>query len=319
MNFFNMFRARPDSLQSGPSDDMSTPADLVFDDESIESVLYAQTPAPPTPASIFGPARSLLNTLTSNSNDAKSEAAMQTYVRYLDDGYPVSNELFASLLNIGASFLPEWPKPMLPDMPPSVGPLMERLWRYANGRDDDDLRHVTGSKLWQWYEYVGRHADARSVLAGLEVSYERRRQKAELPGVINNFAFQFLKEGSWNEAAVHFDRAANLASALKQTADYANARANYWGCRFELEGVGICELMAPELRRLGEILAEERWLSGYRKVLVLLGRVEAALGRPMDGVPLLERAVAIDESQGSMYLERDSKLLAALRAQAAET
>jgi hypothetical protein len=37
-----------------------TPADLIFDDEPIEAILYGPSPIPPTEASIFAPARKLL-------------------------------------------------------------------------------------------------------------------------------------------------------------------------------------------------------------------------------------------------------------------
>jgi len=97
--------------------------------------------------------------------------------------------------------------------------------------------------------------------------------------------FSSRKSASGKRPAVHFDRAARLADELKQTTDYANSRSNYWGCRFELDGIGICEIMMPELRRLGDILHEANWPMGERKVLVLIARVEACLREPASWRP----------------------------------
>ena len=45
--------------------DSDTPADLVFDDDLIESILYGLGPARPTEATIFAPARKLLEEISS--------------------------------------------------------------------------------------------------------------------------------------------------------------------------------------------------------------------------------------------------------------
>ena len=49
--------------------DVETPADLVFDDDSIESILYDPSPAPPTEASIF--AQRLIDAVGRDPKDDK--------------------------------------------------------------------------------------------------------------------------------------------------------------------------------------------------------------------------------------------------------
>lgn len=309
MNEIELMKKLRGLSEPSPSIEVDVPDDLVFDDEPIESVLYGHQSSPPTPSSIFQPAREILIRLRSTSTDTKSEEALQTYIRFLNDGYPVSKELFVSLTSTASSLLPVWPKPLSPDMPHSVGRLMECLWRHANEKGDDELKSIAGIRLWEWYEYTKHYADARIVLLALEDIYRDRYEQTSIPAIINNLAFQFQKECMWKEAIVHFDRAACLANELGLKPDFANSRANYWGCRFELEGIDICGLMVPELRRLGAVLREAKWKAGERKVLVLLARAEATLGNHQVGIPLLEQAIALDVSQNSMYLEQDQKLL----------
>lgn len=291
---------------------ISRTTDLFYDDEPLASLLYEETPIGPTDASIFDSAKKLLIYTPEGKLDVSREP-LERYTTFLKAGQPVSRNIFILLTSGVASLLPQWPKPMPPETPAAVGTLLEQLWARACDWGDDELSNAVGSRLWEWYEYNQRFGDARTILGKLETNLAKSENRALLPGIINNYAFQFQKDKNWKEAAVHFERAASLAAELDQTADYANSRANYWTCRYELEGEKIAGLIVPELHRLGAILHDAGWLASERKTLVWLARIFADLGNPQDGVPLVEKAIGIDEKQNSMYIEQDRQLLMQLK------
>jgi hypothetical protein len=286
--------------------------DLFYDDEPLGSLLYEETPSSPTDASIFNSAKKLLIYTSEGKLDVSREA-LERYTTFLKAGHPISRKIFILLTSGAASLLPQWPKSMPPETPAAVGILLEQLWARACDWGDNELSAAVGSRLWEWYEYNHCFGDARTILGKLETNLAKSGNRALLPGIINNYAFQFQKDKNWKEATVHFERAASLAAELEQTADYANSRANYWTCRYELEGEKIAGLIVPELHRLGAILHEAGWLASERKTLVWLARILADGGNPQEGVPLVEKAIIIDEKQNSMYIEQDRQLLVQLK------
>jgi hypothetical protein len=286
-------------------------ANLIYDDEPLDDLLYNQASSCPSEVSIFDQAKKILRYMPDGKLDV-SQDALECYVAFLETGQALSRKMFVLLEAGAASFLPQWPKPMPPETSVAVGPLLEHLWMRASDWGDMALITAVGSSLWQWYEYNNRYGDARTILGKLESYVANTGNRGSLPNIINNYAFQLQKEKNWKEAAVHYERAATLAAELEMTSDYANSRANYWTSRYEMEGQSIADLIVPELHRLGAILHEAGWLAGERKTLVWLARILADGGNAKDGVPLLKKAILIDEKQNSMYLEHDRILLKAM-------
>src|SRR5262245_48590661 len=93
-----------------------TPQELVFDDEPLEAVLYGEAARGPSPANLHAPARELLARLGADPTKV-SESTLQTILRFLDEGHPVSDALFRSLVQVAAALLPRWPRPASPDLP----------------------------------------------------------------------------------------------------------------------------------------------------------------------------------------------------------
>jgi hypothetical protein len=77
-----------------------TPADLVFDDDPIESVLYESSPIPPTEASIFGPSHEFMEKFR-DAMDSGSDlnVLVGECNRFLDE-HPPSAELLGELCGL---------------------------------------------------------------------------------------------------------------------------------------------------------------------------------------------------------------------------
>lgn len=67
---------------------VETPADLVFDDDPIEAILYGPSPIPPTPASIFGPAGRRVEEIKSGRDAPDFNAALSRLPGDLEDRKP---------------------------------------------------------------------------------------------------------------------------------------------------------------------------------------------------------------------------------------
>jgi hypothetical protein len=65
-----------------------TPADLVFDDEPVDSILYGPSPIPPTEASIFAPARRLVEEIRSGQGAPGFNTLLDKCNRFLEEHPP---------------------------------------------------------------------------------------------------------------------------------------------------------------------------------------------------------------------------------------
>lgn len=288
------------------------PRNLVFDDEPIQAVLYGAPEDEPSVVSVFEHVRKLVTELSGGAHP-DPESALRAILGFLDEDRAILPECFRSLVGYARSFLPHWPAQPSPEMPPSAGVVLERLWQRAEHAADDELRSCAGMPLWEWYEMTRCHARAREVLQALVDIAERSHNPQEMRGLLNNLAFQYWLERQWAHAARHFARAADLAKEHGDLPGYAQFKANYWACRFEEDGLADADLMHAELEQFAEILRTGGRRPAERKALVYLAKVEQAQGKLEDAVAHARRAVAIDESQQSIYLSHDRKLLEELQ------
>src|SRR5258707_9596966 len=102
----------PGVMEEGTGFRGETAADLVYDDDPIEGILYGRAPEPATQASIFAPARRFLAELKSGENATDLNAVLSKCRRFLDDENPLTPELFSTLFEIvrlaaGSETLPE--------------------------------------------------------------------------------------------------------------------------------------------------------------------------------------------------------------------
>jgi tetratricopeptide (TPR) repeat protein len=205
-----------------------------------------------------------------------------------------------------------------------AGRVLRRLWYIAQERNHDEVSLEVGGPLYQWYQRERRHEEARAVLESMIDVYRRRGNRSHEAVMVNNYGFQYWLEGDLEHAAVHFEHAAVIQEELGNRVEAANARVNYWACRFEAqESQDLDPLqrdspqqdamqqdamqqdaMMRALRDLADLLETAGdWRE--RKACFYLARLEEARGNLPAAVSLLQRCVSIGEAQNPMYLHQD--------------
>jgi|SRR5215470_2468367 len=76
-----------------------TPADLVFDDEPIEAILYGPSPIPPTEANIFAPARRLVEEIRSGQGAPGFNTLLDKCNQFLEE-HPPTVDLVVALYEL---------------------------------------------------------------------------------------------------------------------------------------------------------------------------------------------------------------------------
>jgi hypothetical protein len=104
------------------------PADLVFDDDPIEDILYGSAPTTPSEASIFGPARRLLEEIS--SADPPGSDLLTRCERFVEE-QPITSELVARLWEMLAPLTESEDGAGTPEMQAQIGRLRDALRRRA--------------------------------------------------------------------------------------------------------------------------------------------------------------------------------------------
>lgn len=138
-----------------------TPADLVYDDDSIEGILYGRSPEPATEASIWAPARRFLEELGSD----EGALDLSKVGRFLDDGNPLTPEQFNELVAIvvrSAQVLPA-----TDERQEQLGRLLKSLWGHEVKRQLSPILMLAGWMYWMWCGRRRNFEEAKEVLTSL--------------------------------------------------------------------------------------------------------------------------------------------------------
>jgi tetratricopeptide (TPR) repeat protein len=286
------------------------PEDLILDDEPLETVLYGKGEWIPTPLCIFKPAREILKQIKIACREDRGQDALAMYCQLMENNHAVSVEVYDELLSILKKIndIPNLPQAPRSHCPPEVGKILEWLWEMAGERQDDQRLLTAGGMLYRWFELEKRYTDAKRVLAVMIKAYRLRQDRNNEAIHINNLGFEFVLEGEWNEGADLFERAAQLFDETQDKANYANARANYWLCRYEAEGLPDLDIMEAELKEIAAVLqANKMWHEC--KPLIYLSKVEEKRGNIEEALSLVQRAVSLAEPVNSIFLEQAREYL----------
>jgi tetratricopeptide (TPR) repeat protein len=204
--------------------------------------------------------------------------------------------------------VPNCPNPCLEHDLTPLGPLLEEMWQLALRAEEKSLQQELGTVFYRWYEHYQHYEDARGVLAVLlEISRERGDRTNEAV-MLNNFAFEYVLEEKWQEAIPLFEEAATIFRDNSDEYEYANARANYWTCRFECADLENLEEVEEELRTLRDILTRRTgWHA--RKPLILLAKIEERRGSTQPAIRFVEQAIESCKGSNTRYPELDASYL----------
>ncbi|MBN1567175.1 MAG: hypothetical protein JXA73_04985 [Acidobacteria bacterium] len=278
--------------------------DLVFDDESLEHVLYGKGNKGPTHASLFGGSRKHVGSILDAYRKADIQAIIDAGAALISDGCALSVGTCLQLARIMRGIVPQIPNPIMQfDLLP-IRPLIEKIWQIALERNSKGLQKAIGDSLYRWYEHHMRHEEARSILERLiEIHIEEKNRFDEAVDT-NNLAFEYLLEGRFREAIPGFEAAAKLFGEIGAAAQGANSLANCWMCRFECGDLEDMSRVEAELLQLAKVLGKAGcWQA--RKPLVLLARIAEQQGKIQEAIVLVKRAIEACDGSGTRYPEMD--------------
>jgi hypothetical protein len=143
-----------------------TPADLVFDDDPIETILYGPSPIPPTQASIFAPARRLVEEIRSGQGAPDFKALLDKCNQFLDEN-PLTDELFTALREIVVPLAGSGTMEATDERQELLGRLLKSLWRHELKTQLPPMMMRAGWAYWSWCQQRGKVDEAEEVLASL--------------------------------------------------------------------------------------------------------------------------------------------------------
>jgi tetratricopeptide (TPR) repeat protein len=301
-------------FHSGPlaEDKLDDSLELVFDDEPLERILYGEELPGPTVANLFLPGFKYVEQISQACKGGDIQEALKKLCEYQREKYPLSLRMCYRLTASIKDFVPNFPNPRLEHDLTPLGPMLEEMWQLALKGDDKRLQQELGTVLYRWYEHYKHYEDARGVLTVLIDITRERGDRANEAVMLNNYAFEYLLEEKWQEAIPLFEQAAKMFEDKGDEYEYANARANYWTCRFECDDLDNLEEIEEELKKLRDVLsARTGWHA--RKPLVLLAKLEEQRGNTEDAIELVEQAIEASRGSNTRYPEIDANYLRDLK------
>lgn len=175
-----------------------TPASLVYDDDPIEDILYGPSRESATEASIFGPARRFLEELRSGEDGLGLNAVLSKSGRFLDDGNPLTPELFTALFEAIVTSKGSEMLPATDETQEQLGRLLKSLWCHEVKRQLSPMMMLAG---WTYLLWCGRRreiGEAKEVLNSFYAAAGVNHQ--EISKLANLQAEQLEAEGD-NEGA----------------------------------------------------------------------------------------------------------------------
>jgi tetratricopeptide (TPR) repeat protein len=290
----------PESLRSDRA--------IFFDDEPIESVLYAERRTGPSNASAFAEARSETEAIAADLAAGKNQVVVGRIVRLLDSEQAVPLTVCSAFVLAMTHLIPECPRPLLHPGTGDCGEALRALISRAKRYGAEAIFSRAQVLLYRWHEGRGEYAQARSVIHPMLRRAEREDDLGQAAILVNNYGYEYLLESRPVEAAPYFERALDRFTRMRHASEIANVRANLLTCQFALSApddrIGLFRDLADTHRALRR---RRDWRA--RKTMRLLAQLSAKHGRPAAAAGWARRAVAASAGVPTRLREDDERYL----------
>lgn len=283
-------------------------ADYYFDDEPLDRILYGKDLSGPSPANLYLSARRSVEKIISSCREGKMIDAISAAFELGSSETPLSIEMCRVIANVMSEVFPYYPNPVIKYDLSGLRPLFEKIWRIASEKSAIGLQGKAGLLLFRWYEHHGKYEEARHILTRLIELYRKECDRQEEAIMLNNLGFEYLLEKRWHEAILNFEKATEIFKEERITFQYANARANYWTCRFALNDFGDITDTETELKEIYQVLGGARQWYG-RKPFILQAKLEERRGNIDKAINLVEQAIDSAKDSNTRYPETDREYL----------
>ena len=295
------------------NDDQAS-AELYFDDEPLDRILYGSKKGGPTRANLYLPIMECIRKIRKAFAMGDIQAGLLIATECDQSGLFLTDTYCHKLVDLLGCLIPNCPNLVLEHDLSAVGPLFERMWEFSLYKKNEELQLAVGGKLYRLYEHYRKFEEARHVLLRLIELYGKKKNSVLEAVHVNNFAFEYLLEGKWEEAIPLFDKAAKMFLDRGEHFEFANAKANCWTCRFELGDVTPVNNIERELKSILKTLDRGgEWRS--RKPLILLAKIKERQGNIQKAIRYVQRAIEIcrKSTVKTQYSEIDSTYLEQLK------
>lgn len=287
-------------------------AELYFDDEPLENVLYQKDAGSASCANLFLPSRRHIKNLEKACIGRNLPEIISAISELETNRIEISVETYKRIADLMAYVFPYYPNPIMSEDLSIFRPFFERIWELAIAKKEEALKIKGGPLLFRWYEHHGEYENAKKVLDHLVELYRKKGDRYWEGVMVNNFAFENLLEERWSEAIPIFDQAATIFKLANISFDYENSIANYWTCRFALNDFGNINETRTEIEKLA-IFFKGKGLWHERKPLIILARIEEMEGNFNKAIELVESAIESAKNSNTRYPEIDGKYLVQLK------
>lgn len=283
-----------------------------FDDEPLEHILYGADFNGPTTANLYAASykcvQNIIKACEENNLVDLSSAISELAEDHTNISIGMSHRIMAAISN----YCPYCPNPAKNLDITKLEILLVKIWKLALQTQDIYLIGKVGTPLFRWYEHHGQYEDARQILSKLIEISRQVKDRINEALYLNNFGFEYMLEKNLSAAIPCFETAAIIFKELNIVFEAANARANYWICRFELDDVDDVEIVETELNEIYKIFnGAKRWYE--RKPLILFAKIEEKRGNITKAIDLVEKAIDSAKDSNTAYPEIDRKYLEHLR------
>jgi tetratricopeptide (TPR) repeat protein len=269
--------------------------DLVFDDVPIDTLLGLGKPKQPTPASRFLNAYShierIRRTVETDNTDGALALIRESFATKVL--FPLSG--YRYLVSILESLVPTCPKPII-DF--EVGPIeivLRELIERTQSFGDVELAETASTMLYRLYEGTTRYGAAREVLCSLIEFAIRRARTLDIGVFTNNYGYDYLLEGRFEEAQVWFAKAQVAFERAAALDELANLQANVLTCKFEVLQARPRRELLPQIRKVNKTLIQRNdWRA--RKTLILLARHAESSGQRAAAIKWTRLAIRVAAS-----------------------
>jgi tetratricopeptide (TPR) repeat protein len=284
---------------------------IFFDDEPVESVLYAERRTGPSNTSAFTEARSETEAIAANLAAGKTRAAIDSIVRLLGSGQAVPLTACEAFVVALADLIPQCPRPLLPEDTGDCGAALGALVSRTELHGSDGVSRRAQTLLYRWHEGRGEYVQARSVIRPMLKGAEREDDLQHAATLVNNYGYEYLLEGRPAEAERYFERALERFTRLKHASEMANVRANVLTCRFALSAPKNWTDLVRDVCETHRALRKRRdWR--VRKTMRLLAELASERGRLTSATQWARRAVAASARVPTRLKEDDEQYLRGL-------
>lgn len=283
-----------------------------FDDDPLEHILYGADLNGPSPANLYAASYTHVQKII-KACEEKNLADLSSAISDLAEDHTnisigMSHRIMATISN----FFPYCPNPAKNLDITKLEILLVKIWKLALQTQDIYLIGKVGTPLFRWYEHHGQYEDARQILSKLIEISRQVKDRINEALYLNNFSFEYMLEKNWSAAIPCFETAAIIFKELNIVFEAANARANYWICKFELDDVDDVESVETEMNEIYKIFnGAKRWYE--RKPLILFAKIEEKRGNITKAIALVEKAIESAKDSNTTYPEIDRKYLEHLR------